>query len=197
MGLKKKLNPSKQTSQIPRSNEPQAESPARPSAHTSGQETYDRVLRHVATGNYQKALDILRSAGRAPRMRNALGVCLMRMDRREEAVRIFRDLVLAAGCTWLKPEAPLLYKINYATSLLLAGHPAGCVEVLADLNAESHASVQQLRAQLKDWERSLSFWQRLNWRFGNIAPKNAPVVFESPPGEIEVDATIGRSADAE
>ena len=114
---------------------------------TVGQETYDRVLRHVANGNYPKALDLLRSAGREPRLRNAIGVCLMRLGRTDEAVRIYRDLVLTAGCTWLRPDIPLVYSINYATSLALAGHPAGCLEILSDLNADEHPVVQDLRAR--------------------------------------------------
>jgi tetratricopeptide (TPR) repeat protein len=153
------------------------------------QAAYNRVLRHVANGNYQKALELLRSAGREPRMQNVVGVCLLRMGRAEEAVRIFRDLVLAPGIMGLKPETPLTHKINYATSLLLAGHPAGCLDTLAELGENGHPSVQRLRAVIKDWERSLSFWQWLNWRCGRIEPNDAPVTLESPPGEFEDELT--------
>ena len=117
-----------------------------------------------------------------------LSVCAScALGRTEEAVRIFRDLVLAPGGIGLKPEIPLIPKINFATSLLLAGRRTGCLDVLAELGEDMHPSVQRLRAVIKEWERSLSFWQRLNWRFGRIEPNNAPVTFESPPGEFEVE----------
>ena len=105
-------------------------------ASSPSQTTYNRVLHHVANGNYQKALDLLRSAGREPRMQNAIGVCLMRLGRTEDAVRVFRELVLAPGGIGLKPEIPLIPKVNFATSLLLAGHRTGCLDVLAGLGED-------------------------------------------------------------
>jgi hypothetical protein len=187
MGQKKHHGQSNQASPTINIEQREAATGKELAASSPSQATYNRVLHHVANGNYQKALDLLRSAGREPRMQNVIGVCLMRMGREEEAVRIFRDLVLAPGCMGLKPEIPLIQKINYATSLLLVGRPAGCLDVLAELGENMHPSVQRLRAVIKDWERSLSFWQRLNWQFGRIEPNHAPVTLESPPGELEVE----------
>ncbi len=188
MGQKKHPDQSDHTSPSIRDVEQREEAAGKElPASSSSQATYDRVLHHVANGNCQKALDLLRSAGREPHMQNAIGVCLMRLGRTEEAVRIFRDLVLGPGGFGLKPEIPLIPKINFATSLLLADRRAGCLDVLAGLGEDMHPSVQRLRAVIKEWERSLSFWQRLNWRFGRIEPNNAPVTFESPPGELEAE----------
>ena len=33
----------------------------------------------------------------------------------------FRGFVLQAGCVWMRPELPLVYRANYATALLLSG----------------------------------------------------------------------------
>ena len=188
MGQKKHPDQSDHTSPSIRDVEQREEAAGKElPASSSSQATYDRVLHHVANGNYQKALDLLRSAGREPRMQNAIGVCLMRLGRTEDAVRVFRELVLAPGGIGLKPEIPLIPKVNFAASLLLAGHRTGCLDVLAGLGEDMHPSVQRLRAVIKEWERSLSFWQRLNWRFGRIEPTNAPLTFESPPGELEVE----------
>ncbi len=188
MGQKKRDDQSNEASASTRGME-QREKPAGKElpASSPSQAAYNRVLHHVDNGNYQKALDLLRSAGREPRTQNAVGVCLMRLGHTEEAVRVFRDLVLGPGGFGVKPEIPLIPRVNFATSLLLAGQPAGCLDALAGIGEDTHPSVKRLRAVIKEWERSLSFWQRLNWRFGRIEPRNAPVTFESPPGEFEVE----------
>jgi tetratricopeptide (TPR) repeat protein len=195
MGQKKRTNQINDNVEGTLGADKREDAAGKPAANfTVGQETYDRVLRHVANGNYQKALDLLRAAGREPRLRNVIGVCLMRLGRIDEAVRIYRDLVLTAGCTWLRPDIPLVYKINYATSLALAGHPAGCLEILSDLKADEHPVVRDLRGAIKRWEKDLSFWQRLNWRFGRIEPKNSPVVMDTAPGEFEVALAFPESS---
>ena len=55
---------------------------------------YERACRQIALGNYQKALDLLRNMSADPRVRNAMGVCLLRIGRIEDAVRLLRSLVL-------------------------------------------------------------------------------------------------------
>jgi hypothetical protein len=156
-----------------------------PVAIPPGQALYDRVVNHLNSGHYTKALDLLRSAGREPRIQNAIGVCLMRLRRTDDALRVYRELVLAPGGMGMKRDAPVMYKVNYGAALLLAGQRAGCLDVLAETGAKTHPSVQRLRAVIKEWERSLSFWQRLNWRFGQVEPGNAPVTFATPPGELD------------
>ena len=84
---------------------------------------------------------------------------------------------------------PAVYKTNFATALLLGGHPAGCQEMLSEVGDESHPSVQRLRGAIARWEAGLSFWQKLNWRFGSIEPKNCRVPIDFEPGEFEVELT--------
>mgnify|MGYP002623820038 FL=1 len=146
-------------------------------------EVLQRVGRMAATGHYDQALAVLNAAGRDGQILNAKGVCLLRLQKPAEAMRIYRELVLSPGCTWMRPHLPITYKSNYATSLLLSGHPSGCLEILAELNDESLDVVKQLRAAMKRWESSLSFWQKLNWRFGNIEPSNRPVSIDFEPGQ--------------
>lgn len=147
--------------------------------------TLDQVIRHVSSENYQRALDLFRKAGREPQLRNAMGVCLLRMQRYQDAIRVFREIVLNAGCTWMRADLPMVYKTNYATALLLGGHPSGCDEVLAEIHDESNASVKRLRAAIKKWVSSLSLWQKLNWRFGRLQPRNCQVTIDFVPGEFE------------
>lgn len=53
---------------------------------------------------------------------------------------------------------------------------------------EQHPRVQQMRAAIKRWEKSLSFFQWINWRTGWIEPANRPVVLDFVPGELEGEA---------
>lgn len=144
-----------------------------------------RVLRYVSAGEFEKALDVLATAGKSARLQNARGVCLMRLGRTEPAIRVFREFLLNPGSTWMRPDLPTVYKANYATALLVGGHPSGALEILGEIKDAAHPSVQRLRAAIRDWEASLSFWQRLNWRFGKIEPSGRPVQLDFPPGEFD------------
>ncbi len=171
--------------------EKSGESAGRPATQPGASETtLHRVIRHVSAGNYQKALDLLRNAGRDPQLRNAVGVCNLRLGRIDEAIRVYRELVLKAGCTWMRPELPIEYKTNFATALLLGGHPTGALELLSELSAESNPTVQRLRAAMRRWEVSLSFWQRLNWWLGKIEPRNCHIPIDFPPGEFETSVVM-------
>ena len=149
-------------------------------------EILHRVRQMAALQHYDQALNYLSSVERARQVLNAKGVCLIRLGRFEEAMRLYYGLVLNPGCTWMRPELPLVYKTNYATALLLGGHPAGCLEILTELNAEQNPTVQRLRGAIKAWESRLTFWQMLNWRFARIEPANRPVKIEFEPGEFEL-----------
>jgi hypothetical protein len=125
------------------------------------------------------------SSERSLHNQNVRGVHAMREGNIDEAVSILRSLVMPPGCTWTRPDAPNMFKRNFATVLLLAGHPSGCLELLAEMRDEQHPRVQELRAAIKRWEKTLSFFQWLNWRTGWIEPANRPVTLDFVPGEIE------------
>jgi tetratricopeptide (TPR) repeat protein len=150
-----------------------------------GDAAMDRALRQMTAGEYEKALDLLLAAGKNPRILNARGVCLLRLGRFESAVRALRELVLNPGSTWMRSDLLTVYKTNYATALLLGGHPSGCLDVLREINDESNPTVQRLRAAIERWAASLPFWRRLNWRLGRIEPNNCNVPIEFAPGELE------------
>lgn len=77
---------------------------------------------------------------------NTRGVQLLRAGNVEEAVSVLRPLVMPPGCCWTRPDAPFLFRRNFATALLLAGHPSGCTQLLAEMRDEAHPRVQQIRA---------------------------------------------------
>lgn len=150
-----------------------------------------RAVVLAESAKYDAALAQLRDHLHQPEFRNVQGVCLMRMGRSEQAIRVFRGLVLEPGCTWMKPLAPLAYKINFATALLLGGLPAGCMETLSEMRAEHDPRVIRLRGAIKSWEDRLSCWQRLNWRFGRIAPANRPIALDYPAGDLGMTEVAG------
>lgn len=121
----------------------------------------------------------------SPLATNSRGVQLLRAGNIEEAVSVLRSLVMPAGCCWTRPDAPFLYRRNFATALLLAGHPSGCLQLLAEMRDEGHPRVQQIRVAIKRWEKTLTILQWLNWRTGWIDPTNRPVTIDFIPGELE------------
>lgn len=115
-------------------------------------------------------------------VRNARGVCLIRIGRYDDAIQMFRRLVLAPGCTWMKTDLPVIYRTNFCTALLLGGHPAGGYDCLCEIAERNHPSVTRLHAAVKQWERSLSWWPRLLWKLG-VDP-GASIEVEFTPGEF-------------
>lgn len=145
------------------------------------------AVRLVADGDYEAAFKILVQSGSAPEVVNARCVCLMHMEDFQRAVRSYRTLVLKPGCTWMKPELPTAYKANFAMALLLGGHMAGCLGVLAELREEGHPTVQRIRQSIKEWETKLTWWQRFQWRFGQIEPKVSPACIAELPDVFGAD----------
>jgi len=164
------------------------------SRRAAADDVLQRALKLIALGKYQKAVDLLNAkAIREGRHQNLKGVCLMRLGMHDEAVRVFRSICLNPGCTWMRPDAPALYKINFATALLLAGHPSGCLEILGEVRQEDEPSVQRLRAAIKKWVSGLSLMQKLNWWLGRIEPPNPVVSIDFEPGDLGIEVNRGNS----
>lgn len=143
-------------------------------------------VRRLMDGNQlDAALKLAREGGGTAWLKNARGVCLMRMGKHQEALDLYRGLVLQSGTIWMRPESPTACKVNFATALLLAGHPAGCDGVLAEINREDHPAVIRLRLALKQWKSELSVWQRLLLAIGQEPSHPATLPFA--PGELDLD----------
>ena len=153
------------------------------------------ILKEAAKSHYDKAISLSRKhGGHDLDIVNARGVCLMRTGKYDEAVALFRSLVLQPGCTWMRKDRPVHYKTNLATALLLSGRPSGCLEMLHELAAEAPPTAGALRSTIKRWESTLPFWAWLNWKTGRIAPVNRPVPMDFEPGDFEGEIVL---ADAE
>ena len=72
-------------------------------------------------------------------------------------------------------------------ALMLDGHVIGCIGVLAELREEGHPTVTQLRQAIREWETKLTWWQRFQWRFGQIEPQASPPHVAEFPAVFESD----------
>jgi hypothetical protein len=137
----------------------------------------------LRAGQPKKALDVLgRSGPPSDRVTNAVGVCLLRLGEAGRAVEVFRGLALVPGTVCLRPDAPALYKTNFATALLAAGQVAGGLRVLDEIGDEQQPTVRRLRAAWRRWSEGLSLWQKVRWCLGD-SPTH-PVALGEAPGEL-------------
>jgi hypothetical protein len=144
-----------------------------------------RIVAHIADNHLLNAIDALRTAGSGPSVKNSLAVCLMRSGQVDEAVKIMRALTLNPGSTWERADVPDLYKRNFATALLLAGLPSGCVSVLRSIEDHSHPRVLQIQRDIQAWVKSLSFWKRWDWKLNQVDPSGSSITLSFVPGEFD------------
>lgn len=144
-------------------------------------DAYAKVCRLLEAGRVDEALTLARSRHDAD-MKNAQGVCLMRQGKPDEAVRIYRTMVLDNTGLFLREELPVVYKTNYAFALFLSGNIGGGMSILEQLSREDHPSVHKLRSAIATWKSQLSFFKRLGLAMG-LEPKR-PMTLETPPGDL-------------
>mgnify|MGYP002624573921 CR=1 FL=1 len=143
------------------------------------------IFKAAAKKQYDRALALSRKPGGMDLdIVNARGVCLLRTGRYDEAVALYRNLVLQPGCTWMRKDRPLHYKTNFAVALLLSGRPSGCLDMLHELTAEAPPIGDVLRSAIKRWESTLPFWSWLNWKLCGAAPPDRPVCLDFEPGDF-------------
>lgn len=144
-------------------------------------DAYSKVRRFLENNRVEEALALARSRHDSL-MKNAQGVCLMRQGKADEAIRIYRTLLLDSTGLFLREDLPTVYKTNYAFALMLSGHAAGGINILTELSDVDHPSVHQLRFVVGAWKARLSLMQKLGLTLG-LEPKR-PVVLDFPPGEL-------------
>src|SRR5262249_49152787 len=125
----------------------------------------------------EEALKFLSRVDGGPWVANARGVCLLRLGDAARALELFRGLALGTTGFGLK-EGPTVFKTNYATAQLLSGKMTACVVTLSQSRDEGHPAVVRLRAAIRQWERSLSFWERICYYMGSSVDR--PIVLDAP-----------------
>lgn len=142
----------------------------------------DQIEKLLQAGQPKKALDILaRTKIQSPWSTNAVAVCLLRLGQAEQAIELFRPLVLS-GSLFLRPDVPTAWKVNFALALLMTDNLMGCIQILRDIREEDHPSVQRLRNAIRQWEKELSLWEKIQWHLGGQPARS--VRLDCPPGEL-------------
>lgn len=164
------------------------------SAQTAGRDiqiakppALQKAMALIQRNDYAAAANLLSSAGRDLHIRNALGVCFMRMGKVDEAVNLFRSFVLIPGTTTERPEISNACKRNFATALLMKGMPSGTVSVLVDTQDIEHPMAVRIFAAIKQWEKTLSWFRRMDWKLCNCEPGNCHVPLDFEPGEFDIE----------
>jgi len=143
---------------------------------------YHRIVAQIEAGQYAAALKGAQEKGSTDiRLRNAAGVCLLRLGRSAAAVQLYRPLVFAPDGLTLLRDVPDVVRLNFATALLLDGRSAGCTDILRHVDRKL-PGVQQLRRSLRAWQQKLGLWNRLCWKLGIGRPQT--VTLDYPPGEL-------------
>ncbi len=151
---------------------------------TASQRAIQLALHHLQRHAYQDAVAVLKAAGHEARVRDVLGVCLMRAGEVEQAVQLYRQMVLVPNSVYPRPEISDQCKRNYATALLLKGLPSGALDVLAFCSDVRDPRAVEIRAAITRWERSLSWFRRWDWKLNRIEPPHCRVPIEFEAGEI-------------
>ncbi|QDU78453.1 hypothetical protein Pla110_01570 [Polystyrenella longa] len=148
------------------------------SSHQTSPNLIQRVSALSEAGRHKEAFHLLDGENTAlPEIRNARGVCLMRMERHREALSLFRALVIPLSCTWMRPELPVIYRANLVTALMLAKLPQGAQNALQEIKEQDHPSVIRLRDAMHHWASQLSWGRWLHWKSGLDMTDEIPLHF--------------------
>ena len=129
-----------------------------------------------------EALNFIDHLGqKTPLLENARGVCLMRAGKIKEAATILRDNVFQ-GHICIPSDTPVLYKINFATVMILANHKDAAFSILTRLNKKEHPDITRLKEAVSQWVKTLSFFEKILYKIGSYS--NKPILIDFLPGEV-------------
>ncbi len=139
-----------------------------------------RVEHLLQNGRPSEALSLL-GAVDSPWVRNARGVCLMRLGRASQAVETLRELVFNANGFGVRRDADPGFQANYATALLLDGNTDGFWSMLGGIEDRSHPAVARLDDAVSRWKSGMTSWQRVASALGMGGPR---FTLDVPPGHL-------------
>ena len=131
-------------------------------------------------GRPQEALGLLPATDSAW-VRNARGVCLLRLGRASQAIDALRDLVFDPSGFEFRPDADPVFQANYATALLLDGNTDGFFSILGGIRERTHPAVARLDDAVRRWKAGMTFWQRVGSTLGLGGPR---LTLDFPPGDL-------------
>ena len=114
-------------------------------------------------------------------LQNAYAVCLMRVGRVGEALKILRAMTFK-DLPAIPAETSALLQANYATALLLSGDNLQAIDILNRLEDQAHPYVAKLKKSIDDFKEHLTWWERVAWTMTVYPSRRVPLGFA--PGEI-------------
>lgn len=124
-----------------------------------------------------EALNIVtRSGDDSPEMNNARGVCLLRLGRLDEAVKVLQDITCQGVAAGMSHHAPSLFQVNFAIAMLRANREKGGALLISDwLNGNEHPEAARLKAAVRQWKKSIGPLGRLRCRLGAYPATPVPL----------------------
>jgi hypothetical protein len=152
------------------------------STHTISENVLVNIRELLKAGEHEKALQVIhRTGSQAPEMKNAQGVCMLRMGRIEGAIDVLRELVFQKQLC-IPLNTPPLFQANYATALLLKHYNQMAIEIIKSLPDSAHPYVSQLKQAIGQWQQALPLHQWFRCLVRVYPP--TPVVLNFPPGQV-------------
>lgn len=144
----------------------------------------DEHIRQLLDQNRpEDALNLINHVGHdSASMKNARGVCLLRLGKIEEAINVFREITFR-GYMCIPSDTPVLYQVNFATAMLMANHKEGTIDIVNRLDERQYPAAGKIRSAIKKWEKSLGLLQWLLYKAGIYPSKAIPIDFA--PGDLE------------
>jgi hypothetical protein len=108
----------------------------------------------LADGQPARALELLDAAPDDGRTHNLRAVCLLRLDRPQEARDTLHPALFPNGGTQPEETTPDSWIVNYATAQFLCGDERACRRSLGWVKNANGRGVVRLREALDNWERA-------------------------------------------
>jgi len=143
----------------------------------------ERVKGLLDQGRAQEAMEFVNHLGQetAP-IKNARGVCLLRLGRAEAAVSEFREITFR-GFMCIPSDTPVVYQTNFATAMLITNQKTGAIEIINGLDGNKHPAVAKVKAAIDKWKEGLNPLQRFLCKIGVYPGKAVPIDFV--PGDLQ------------
>lgn len=135
------------------------------------QEKLTVVRNYLKSGSPEKALHLIDKETHQPELANARGVCLLRLNKIDPALEVFKEIVFQ-NFICIPLTTPSLYKANYLTALILKGNTQTAMDLEKTLNGSSHPYVVELKQAIQNWRRALPWYQRMLCKV-NLYPNKA------------------------
>lgn len=156
--------------------------------HVVDTESTDRLsaVKQLLDQNKPDQAGKLLAGTRTPAETNALGVCLLRLGKHQEAIQLFRGLVLPGGGVVTSRDVPAAYRLNFASALLADGNYDGFISFLNDVPPADHSEAKRLHEAHADWLQSINMGRKLLWRLGFLDPSSWPAL-PTPAGTLDLN----------